>query len=84
VVAAPKTISIKNFAFSPVSLTVKKWTTIVWKNDDTVPHNIVFDTFSSDKLQTGDTYSHKFSDVGDYSYKCGIHPTMTGTIVVIN
>jgi nitrite reductase (NO-forming) len=29
------------------------------------------------------TYSHKFTNVGEFSYFCRVHPTMVGRIVVV-
>jgi len=30
----------------------------------------------------GDTFSHTFTESGQYNYFCSIHPWMTGTIIV--
>ena len=35
-----------------------------------------------DLLDAGNAYSFAFEDAGSYRYVCGIHPTMTGTVVV--
>jgi plastocyanin len=80
-------ITIKNFAFSPASLTVKSGTTVTWTNQDSPPHIVVSDTgsaaaFSSDSLSTGASYSFTFIQAGTYPYHCSIHPSMKGTIVV--
>ncbi len=47
-------------------------------------HTIVADdgSFSSGSLAKGATYSQTFSTKGTYKYHCGIHPTMTATIIV--
>jgi plastocyanin len=37
---------------------------------------------NSDTLGQGDTYSFVFTTPGTYSYFCGFHDSMTGTIVV--
>jgi plastocyanin len=80
-------ITIKNFAFSPASLTVKSGTTVTWTNQDSVPHIVASDTgspaaFTSDSLSTGDSYTFTFTQAGEYTYHCSIHPSMKGTIVV--
>jgi len=38
--------------------------------------------FRSPLLQPGDHFSHTFRVAGRYRYKCGVHPTMRGTIRV--
>ena len=81
------TITIKNFAFDPSTLTVKTGTVVTWVNQDAAPHTIVSDTgslvaFSSDSLPTGASYNVTFTTPGTYTYHCSIHPSMTGTIVV--
>lgn len=80
-------ITINNFAFSPSELNVKAGTKVTWNNNqESIPHQIVSDPsgemFKSDPLQTGQSYSFTFDKAGNYSYHCGIHPTMTGKIVV--
>jgi amicyanin len=81
------TVTIKNFAFDPSSLTVKSGTVVTWTNQDGTPHTIVSDTgspvaFSSDSISSGVSYSFTFTQAGTYTYHCSIHPTMKGTIVV--
>ena len=81
------TITIKNFAFDPATLTVKTGTTITWVNNDSPTHTVASDTgslvsFSSDPLATGSSYSFTFTQPGTYTYHCSIHPSMTGTIIV--
>jgi plastocyanin len=78
---------IKNFAFDPVSLTVKTGTAVTWVNQDGPPHTIVSDAgspvaFSYDSLSTGNSYKFTFTQPGTYTYHCSIHPSMTGTIIV--
>jgi len=80
-------ITIKNFAFSPATLTVRTGTTVTWANQDTAPHQIASDpgtpvAFSSDSLAKGASYRFTFTQPGTYTYYCTIHPTMKGTIIV--
>ncbi|MCX5780483.1 MAG: cupredoxin family copper-binding protein [Firmicutes bacterium] len=80
--AGGSTVSIESFAFKPAVLTVPAGTTVVWTNNDSVGHNIKATDFSSNILAKGETFSFKFDKAGTYDYSCGIHPTMTGKIVV--
>lgn len=77
-------VVIKNFAFSSETLTVKVGTTVTWVNSDTVAHSAVADdgTFDTKLLAPGERGSYTFTKAGTYTYKCGVHPSMTGTIVV--
>lgn len=78
----PASISIANFSFNPQTLNVKIGTTVTWTNDDPVPHQPVGSIFSSQILNTGDSYSFTFTQAGTYNYHCAIHPSMTGQIIV--
>jgi plastocyanin len=77
-------ISIKNFMFSPMTLTVAPGTTVTWKNLDGEPHLAVSldGVFRSQALDQNDSFSFKFDKPGTYKYICTIHPQMKGTIVV--
>ncbi len=77
-------IVIKNFMFSPMSLTVKAGTTVTWKNMDGEPHSVVNDAgiFHSAALDQNETYQFKFDKPGVYNVNCGIHPYMKATITV--
>ena len=76
------TVMIKNFTFSPSVLMVKKGTTVTWINQDTASHNIKSDTFNSTELNQGDQFQFTFNTAGTFNYSCGIHPSMTGQIIV--
>jgi plastocyanin len=77
-------VTIDNFTFDPPELTVPVGTTVVWVNHDDVPHNVVEASrgFSSPALDTDERYAHVFGAAGTYAYFCGIHPHMTGRVVV--
>jgi plastocyanin len=80
-------IVIKNFAFSPASLTIKTGTTVTWSNQDGAVHQVASDPvtpveFTSDSLANGASYQFTFTKPGTYTYHCTIHPTMKGTIIV--
>ncbi|MGH8208145.1 MAG: cupredoxin domain-containing protein [Steroidobacteraceae bacterium] len=78
------TVAIRDFAFSPASMTVAVGTTVRWKNFDGEPHTIrsVDMSFRSDPLDQNDSFAFKFDKPGIYRYVCSIHPQMIGTIVV--
>jgi plastocyanin len=81
------TITIKNFAFDPSTLTVKTGTVVTWINQDGATHALASDAgspaaFSSDPLSPGTSYTFTFTQPGTYPYHCSIHPSMKGTIIV--
>ena len=81
---AETVVKIDNFSFSPNTITVPVGTTIRWTNADDIPHTIVSDdkVFKSKALDTDDQFTYTFTKAGTYSYFCGLHPKMTGTVVV--
>jgi plastocyanin len=80
-------INIKNFAFSPSSITINKGTKVTWTNDDSAPHTVTSDSgklLNSPTLSTGQSFSHTFTSVGTTTYHCTIHKMMKGEIIVKN
>jgi len=76
-------IHIKNFAFDPADITVKQGDTVIWTNEDNVPHSIKGTGFDSPVISSGGRYEHKFTETpGEYAYSCGIHSSMHGKVVV--
>ncbi|WP_369829083.1 plastocyanin/azurin family copper-binding protein [Mycobacterium sp. 852002-50816_SCH5313054-b] len=77
-------VTIDNFAFAPVTLTVKAGTTVTWTNRDEEPHTVAASdgSFHSPGMGTGATFSHTFPTAGKFDYVCSIHPMMHGTVVV--
>ncbi len=81
------TVTIKDFAFSPTPLTVKRGTKVTWVNNDNTSHTVSSDsdtTLESPVLSTGGTFSFTFTTPGTFSYHCSFHSDMKGTIVVTN
>ena len=77
-------VVIKNFMFTPMSLTVKAGSTVTWKNLDGEPHTVVEDAglFRSSALDQNDSYAFKFDKPGVYKIFCVIHPYMKQTVTV--
>ena len=88
VMTNPNTIEIKNYAYAPEKLTVKKGTTITWKNVDLVPHTVTMEDKekegpNSKLLNKDETYSYTFTETGTFAYYCDPHPYMKATIEVV-
>jgi amicyanin len=78
-------VKIDNFSFGPATLTVPAGTPVTWINQDDVPHNVVSSegkTLKSPVLDTDQKFSYTFTTAGTYPYYCGLHPKMTGKVVV--
>jgi plastocyanin len=77
-------VTIDNFTFAPQSLVVPVGTTVTWINRDDIPHTIkgTESPIKSSALDTDDKFSFTFTEAGEFPYFCGIHPHMTGMIVV--
>ena len=76
-----------NAQFNPQVITVVIGVnnTVIWTNQDQVPHNILTTSgFSSGDLSTGQTYTFRFTQAGTYHYFCSYYPIMAGVVVVKN
>ncbi|MBI4883680.1 MAG: cupredoxin domain-containing protein [Actinobacteria bacterium] len=80
----PGSVTISDFTFQAQETTVAVGATVTWTNTDGFAHSIVGTdgSFNSDPLDGGETFSQSFSTAGTYQYVCGIHGSMTGTLVV--
>ena len=77
-------VSVRDNAFSPKTVTVPVGTTIRWRNDGVVPHTVTDPggAYDSGIMSPGDTFSRTFRSAGTYDYVCIIHPGMAGRVVV--
>lgn len=85
-----KNVTIKEFTFSPETVTVKVGSSIQWVNDGTMAHHVVSDddVWDSGQLSSstggsdpygngssaGQSYTFKFNTAGTYNYHCANHP----------
>jgi plastocyanin len=78
-------VSIKDFAFSPATVTIKPGESVEWTNADAAPHTAtdVAGSFDSGTLATNEKFTRKFATAGTFTYHCTIHSMMaTATVVV--
>jgi plastocyanin len=91
--AGGKTVEVdqKDIQFKPAQITVKRGSTIVWKNEDSVNHDVHktsgpgpdFKSGAAGNMNPGDSYKQKVTTPGTIKYVCEVHkPGMAGTIVV--
>lgn len=77
-------VSIRAFRYEPARLTIAPGDTVVWINEDAVPHTA---TAADRTWNTGNIPSDRSGQVvpggeGEYPYVCAFHPNMSGTLVV--
>lgn len=77
-------IVIEHHKYLPARLTVPIGTTVTWVNRDDDPHTVTASTgqFSSRGIDTGESFSRRFTAPGTFEYFCTLHPQMTATITV--
>jgi plastocyanin len=79
------TITIHNYAFSPVTLTVKPGTKVTVMNTDSVTHTLTADggAFDTGDILPGTSTTFTApATAGSYGYHCSIHLFMKATLVV--
>ena len=82
--AAPNAV-MSQYAFIPDNATVKVGTTVVWRNEDEVEHQILVPDLhvNSDSLSNGGTYGAKFDKVGEFTVRCLVHSGMVAKVTVV-
>jgi plastocyanin len=82
--AATPRVQIKEFKFVPALLTVPVGATVTWSNRDEEAHTVTATdrAYTSTGLEPKETYAHRFTQPGTYTYFCALHPHMTATVVV--
>ena len=85
-VSGEPAVKIVNFQFEPKALTVKAGSAVKWTNTDTATHSIKdtspLATPVSPDLGNDATFSITYGQPGSYSYICGIHQYMSGSVQV--
>ena len=79
-------VEIADFAYGPDPVTVQVGGKVTWLNQDSAPHTATADdgSFDTGTLEEGKLKSETFKEPGTYTYFCEIHPTMHGTVEVID
>lgn len=82
---SPK-VEIVDFAYDPEPVQVETGGKVIWQNEDSAPHTATADdgSFDTGTLEEGKIKSESFKEPGTYTYFCEIHPTMHGTVEVID
>ncbi len=76
-------VSIWDFFFTPASVTISAGSSVKWTNQGGGYHTVSGAGWDSGFLSSGQAYTRTFTSQGTYSYACGIHPWMYGTVKVL-
>jgi len=79
-----------DLCYDPSFVTTFVGSEIIWKNDDSAVHTVTSGiiqsgtdgNFDSGLILTGETFSHRFNETGEYPYYCMMHPWATGSVSV--
>jgi plastocyanin len=79
-------VEIVDFAYDPDPVRVQTGGKVIWQNMDSAPHTATADdgSFDTGTLEEGKLKSETFKEAGTYTYFCEIHPTMHGTVEVVD
>lgn len=84
--ASGRTVTLRDIAFAPKSLTISRGTTVTFRwRDEATAHNVVSTgakRFSPIGIRETGSRSRKFTKAGTYRYVCTLHPGMSGRITV--
>jgi plastocyanin len=83
--AASEKVQIVEFTYQPDPVVVRAGGKVIWQNEDTAPHTATADdgSFDTGTIEKGKLKSETFKEAGTYPYFCEIHPTMHGTVEVV-
>ncbi|MFN8163588.1 MAG: cupredoxin family copper-binding protein [Solirubrobacterales bacterium] len=78
-------VEIVEFTYGPDPVRVQVGGKVTWLNQDTAPHTATAgdSSFDTGILERGKLKSETFEQAGTYPYFCEIHPTMHGTVEVV-
>lgn len=83
--AKSEKVAIVEFTYQPDPVVVQAGGKVIWQNEDAAPHTATADDESWDTgtIEQGKIGSETFKDPGTFAYYCEIHPTMRGTVEVV-
>lgn len=83
--AKSEKVQIVEFTYEPDPVVVQVGGKVTWQNEDTAPHTATADdgSFDTGTIEKGKLGSATFKEPGTFTYFCEIHPTMHGTVEVV-
>lgn len=78
------TVALRGMKNVPATLVVNAGDTVVWKNEDVVPHTATDrgKAFDSGNIEPGGSWSYVAERKGTFSYYCAYHPNTRGRLIV--
>jgi plastocyanin len=79
-----RTVVLRGMSYLPATVTVNVGDTVVWKNEDIVPHTATArnKSFDSGTINPGDSWWYVARRKGTYFYYCAFHPETKGKLIV--
>jgi plastocyanin len=70
--------------YTPANVTIHPGDTVTWTNSGKEAHTVTADddSWGTDDLEPGQSFSQTFTTPGTYSYSCILHDNQTGVITV--
>jgi plastocyanin len=83
--AKAEKVEIVEFAYDPDPVTIQVGGKVNWINRDSAPHTATAEggSFDTGTIEQGKLKGETFKEAGSYPYICSIHPTMKGTVEVV-
>jgi plastocyanin len=83
--AKSEKVQIVEFSYEPDPVVVQVGGKVTWQNEDSAPHTATADdgSFDTGTIEQGKLGSATFKEPGTFTYFCEIHPTMHGTVEVV-
>ena len=84
-------VAIQDGKFEPETIKVKVGDTVTWTNEDSRSHIVASDphpihtdlsALESDNLSPGERYTFTFTEKGEFTYHCHLHPGVKGAVIV--
>lgn len=78
-------VDIIEFTYQPDPVVVQAGGKVIWQNQDAAPHTATAedDSWDTGTIEKGKIGSETFKEAGTFAYYCEIHPTMKGTVEVV-
>src|SRR5207253_4814126 len=75
---------MRTMTFEPKRIEIAAGTTVRWTNNDQLVHTITANdgSWDSGPIEPGKSWSHTFTQPGEYAFHCTPHPFMKGVVLV--
>lgn len=76
--------TLESLAFAPAVIEASVGDTVVWRNEDIVPHTVdaADNSWTSGEIRPEQVFRHVMTEAGAIELKCLYHPVMKAKVVV--